>query len=214
MTIRVVLAEDHELMRAGLRALLATAPNVEVVGEAANGRDVLGVVASTRPNVVVMDIAMPELSGLEATVRLRAEHPAARVLILSMHANEEYVLRALKAGASGYLLKNAGADELVRAIVAVAAGEAYFSPAISRKVLDDYVRRVSAAGADPLTSRQREILQLVAEGRSTKEIASRLGLSVKTVESHRSEIMQRLDVHDVAGLVRYAVRAGLVGVDS
>jgi len=216
--IRVVLADDHALVRAGIRALLENIEGVAVVAEAGDGRAALRAVAEHQPDVVLMDIAMAGLNGLEATARIAREHPAVRVVILSMHANEEYVLRALQAGAIGYLLKDADTAELELAVRAAARGEAYLSPAVSRHLIADYVRRV---GQDPqlaeslshglslLTPRQREVLQLIAEGRTTREIARLLNISVKTVETHRAQLMERLDIHDVAGLVRYAIRAGL-----
>ena len=216
--IRVVLADDHALVRAGIRALLENIEGVAVVAEAGDGRAALRAVAEHQPDVVLMDIAMAGLNGLEATARIVREHPAVRVVILSMHANEEYVLRALQAGAIGYLLKDADTAELELAVRAAARGEAYLSPGVSRHLIADYVRRV---GRDPqlveslrhglslLTPRQREVLQLIAEGRTTREIARLLNISVKTVETHRAQLMERLDIHDVAGLVRYAIRAGL-----
>jgi DNA-binding NarL/FixJ family response regulator len=216
--IRVVLADDHALVRAGIRALLENIEGVAIVAEAGDGRAALRAVAEHQPDVVLMDIAMAGLNGLEATARIVREHPAVRVVILSMHANEEYVLRALQAGAIGYLLKDADTVELELAVRAAARGEAYLSPAVSRHLIADYVRRV---GQDPqlagslshglslLTPRQREVLQLIAEGRTTREIARLLNISVKTVETHRAQLMERLDIHDVAGLVRYAIRAGL-----
>lgn len=214
MTVRVLLAEDHALLRAGVRMLLSTMREIEVVGETSSGLEVLSLVASQQPNVVLMDIVMPGMSGLDVISRLASEHPKVRVLVLSMYAHEEYVLEALRAGASGYLLKDADAEELERAVLAVSRGEAFFSPAVSRQVLDDYVRRTGGTTPQaPLTPRQREILRRIAEGSSTREIAQSLGLSVKTVETHRAQIMSRLDIHDVAGLVRYAIRVGLVSVD-
>ena len=213
--IRVLLADDHALVRAGLRKLLESLSGVAVVGEAGDGREALALVASKNPDLVLLDITMPGLNGLEAAERIAREHPATRVILLSMHASEEHVLRALRAGASGYLPKDAALGELELAINAVRKGETYLSPAVSRHV-SDYVRRTGAT-AEPresLTPRQREILQLIAEGQSTKRIAATLGVSVKTVETHRSQLMEKLDIHDVAGLVRYAIRIGLVSPDS
>jgi DNA-binding NarL/FixJ family response regulator len=199
-------------MRAGIRSLLEKIPGVEVVGEAADGREAVALVKSTSPNMVLMDIAMAGLNGLEATARIRKEFPRVRVIILSMHANEEYVLQTLRAGAAGYLLKDSATAELELAIHAVARGDTYLSPAISKRVIDDYLGRTSGqkSFAEQLTPRQREILQLIAEGKSTKEIAYLLNLSIKTVETHRTQLMDRLDIHDVPGLVRYAMRIGLV----
>jgi len=213
--IRVLLAEDHALVRAGFRALLTGLADVEVVGEAADGQQALQLVAEQRPDIVLMDIAMSGLNGLAATERIVQEWPAVRVVILSMHANEEYVLQALRAGACGYLLKDAGISELELAVRAVAAGETYLSPPISRQVIAGYVRRaggplIASAEGPQLTPRQREVLRLLAEGRTVKEIGRALGISEKTVETHRSQLMQRLDIFDLPGLVRYALRTGLV----
>lgn len=209
--IRVVLADDHTLVRAGIRALLDRMPDVEVVGEAGDGREALAQVAAMHPDILLADIAMPGMSGLEATERLRQEYPRVRVIMLSMHANEEYVLQALRAGASGYLLKDAASVELDLAIRAAVAGQTYLSPAISRQIIESYMTRVGGGTPpEPLTPRQREILRHIAEGRSTKEIAYALQISVKTVETHRTQLMERLDIHDVAGLVKYAMRAGIV----
>lgn len=214
-TLRVLLADDHTLVRAGLRSLLQQMENVEVVAEAEDGRQVLAAVAEHRPDVVLMDISMSGMNGLEATLQLKRDRPEVRVIILSMHATEEYVLQALRAGASGYLLKDSAPLELALALQAVARGESYLSPPVSRQVVESYVQRTGreAQPLAALTSRQREILQLIAEGNSTKEIASRLALSVKTVETHRSQLMERLGIRDVAGLVRYAIRHGLVSAD-
>ena len=214
--VRVLLADDHTLVRAGLRKLLEAMPEVEVVGEASDGLALLALAAQLRPTLVLMDIAMPGLNGLEATARLARQSTDIRVLILSMHQNEEYVRQALRHGAAGYLLKDAAPMELDLAIRAVLRGETYLSPAVSRGVVSDYVQRLrgeEAPGAQ-LTPRQREVLQLVAEGHSTKEIARRLDLSVKTVDTHRSQLMKLLDIHEVAGLVRYAMRVGLISPDN
>jgi DNA-binding NarL/FixJ family response regulator len=210
--VRILLADDHTLMRAGIRSLLEKIPGVEVVGEAADGREALGLVKTRLPNVVLMDIAMSGLNGLDATARVVKEFPQVRVIILSMHANEEYVLQTLRTGASGYLLKDAATAELELAIQAVVRGDTYLSPAISKRVIDDYLGRVNGEKSplDQLTSRQREILQLIAEGKSTKEIAFLLNVSIKTVETHRLQLMDRLGIHDIPGLVRHAMRIGLV----
>ncbi|HEV8711882.1 MAG TPA: response regulator transcription factor [Candidatus Binatia bacterium] len=220
---RVLLAEDHALVRAGIRALLQNLTGVQVVGEASDGREALRLINTYQPDVVLMDIAMAGLNGLEATARVTKEFPTVRVIILSMHSTEEYVAQALRAGAAGYLLKDAAAAELELAVTSVARGETYLSPAVSKHVIADYLRRAggvetsAAEGTSSpsalLTPRQREILQLIAEGHSTKEIAAILHLSVKTIETHRMQLMARLDVHDVAGLVRYAIRIGLVMPD-
>jgi DNA-binding NarL/FixJ family response regulator len=217
--IRVVLADDHELVRAGFRALLAGLSDVEVVAEADDGRAALALVAAHRPDVVLMDISMPGLNGLEATGRIVKEFPRTRVIILSMHANEDHVLLALRKGASGYLLKGARLAELDLAVRSVARGEFYLSPAVSKHVLAVYLQRAGEPSApsagdspsiDRLTARQREVLQLIAEGRTVKQIAQTLGISAKTVETHRAQIMERLAIYDLAGLVRYAIRAGII----
>ncbi len=210
--IRVMLADDHLLVRAGLRKLLESIPHVEVVAEADDGLALVTLAAQLQPDVVLMDIAMPGLNGLEATGRLQKALPNTRVLILSMHQNEEYVRQALRHGAAGYLLKDAAPAELELAIRAVLRGETFLSPAVSKGVLSDYVQRLRGEDqpGELLTPRQREVLQLVAEGHSTKEIARRLDLSVKTVDTHRSQLMKQLDIHEVAGLVRYAMRMGLI----
>jgi DNA-binding NarL/FixJ family response regulator len=209
--IRVVLADDHALVRAGMRSLLGGMAQVQVVGEAASGEEALVLAEREHPDVVLMDIAMKGMTGLEAAARIRERHPEVRVVILSMHSGEEYVLQALRAGATGYLLKDAATSELELALRSVMRGESWFSPAVSRQVVEGYVQRVGGeAAADVLTARQREVLKLVAGGKSTKEIAFDLNLSVKTVETHRAQIMERLGIRDVAGLVRYALKTGLV----
>ena len=212
---RVLLADDHALVRAGFRTLLESLPGVRVVAEADNGRDALRLIHAHHPDIVFMDISMPELNGLEAAARVADEFPSVRVIMLSMHANEEYVLRALQAGAVGYLLKDADPAELEFALTAVARGDTYLSPPVSRHVIEEYVRRVSEGHTplETLTPRQREVLQLIAEGHTTREIAQALGIGVKTAETHRAQLMERLDIHDIAGLVRFAIRTGLVSVD-
>ena len=211
-TIRVLLADDHTLVRAGLRKLLESIPDLEVVGEANDGLALLALVDQLRPDLVLMDIAMPGLNGLEATARVLKTWPDTRVVILSMHQSEEYVRQALRNGAVAYLLKDAAPAELDIAIKAVRRNETYLSPAVSKGVLSDYVQRLRGddAPSTQLTPRQREVLQLIAEGQSTKEIARRLDLSVKTVDTHRSQLMRQLDIHEVAGLVRHAMRIGLI----
>ena len=210
--IRVLLVDDHTLVRAGIRSLLEKMVEVEVVAEAGDGLTALELIRTQGPGLVLMDIAMSELNGLQATERISKEFPAVRVIILSMHANEEYVLQALRSGIAGYLLKDSAAVELELAIKAVVRGETYLSPAISRTMIEQYLARLKGeqAPSENLTPRQREILQLIAEGKNTKEIAFALGLSTKTVETHRSLMMERLDIRDIAGLVRYAMRIGLV----
>jgi len=209
--LRILLVDDHALVRAGMRSLLQDIADVEVVAEASDGAAALAVAERERPDVVLMDIAMKGMNGLEAAARLRERQPETKIIILSMHTSEEYVLLALRAGASAYLIKDSATSELELALKCVMRGDTYLSPAISRQVVDGYVQRVGVGiGPDPLTPRQRDVLKRIAEGRSTKEIAFDLNLSVKTVETHRAQIMDRLGIRDVAGLVRYAMRAGLV----
>ena len=215
--IRVILADDHTLVRAGIRALLEKLPGVQVVGEADDGREVLKLVATHQPDVVLIDIAMPGLNGLEATARLSKEFPDVRVIILSMHHNEEYVWRALKAGALGYLLKKAATAELAAALQRVAQKEIYLSQEISSRLpktffIDGVAKRKTPL--EQLTGRQREILQLIAEGQHTKAIAETLNISPKTVEYHRVKLMNCLNVHDITGLVRFAMRVGLLPQES
>ena len=212
MKLNVVLADDHALVRAGIRMLLEAMPEVTVLGEASDGAHAVALVEQLQPNLVLMDIAMPGLNGLEATARISRQWPHIRVLVLSMHQDEQYVRQALKMGASGYLLKDSAPTELALAMRAMARGETYLSPGASKGVLTDYVQRLrSDDGAQVhLTPRQREVLQLIAEGCSSKEVAQRLNLAVKTVETHRTLLMKQLDVHEVAGLVRYALRVGII----
>ena len=209
---RIVLADDHVLVRAGIRALLMQMADVDVVGEASDGREALALVAQHRPDLLLIDIAMRGMNGLDAAALARNQFPDVKVIILSMHPTEEYVIQALRAGAAGYLLKDAASIELELALRAVINGGTYLSPAISRTVIDAYLARSSVTGApaEPLTARQREILKLVAGGQSTKEIAFALDISVKTVETHRAQIMERLGIHDVPGLVKYAMRMGII----
>jgi DNA-binding NarL/FixJ family response regulator len=214
--IRVVLADDHNLVRAGIRALLERLPGVEVVGEACDGREALALVVKEKPDLALLDIGMPSLNGLEAAPRIAREAPRTRLVILSMHSDEKHVAQALRLGVAGYVLKDSFVDELPVLVRAVMAGETYLSPGISKQVVEALKERMSVTDAESpvaaelLTPRQREILQLIAEGKNTKEIASTLGLSVKTVETHRTQLGQRLKIRDVAGLVRYAIRIGLV----
>ena len=214
--IRVLLADDHTLVRAGIRGLVANLSDVEVVGEAGDGHEALRLAEALHPDVVLLDIGMPGLNGLEVAARLTKIDPMIRTVILSMHMSEEYVLQALRAGAAGYLLKGSAVAELEVAIRAVARGDTYLSPAVSKRVVDDYVNRTGGA-TDPLqalTPRQREILQLVAEGHTSKDIAGRLGLSYRTIETHRNQLMKRLGINDLTGLVRFAVRVGLIAGES
>jgi len=215
--IRVLLAEDHTIVREGLRALLASQEDVTVVGEAENGQEAVERALELRPDVIVMDLSMPGLNGVDATRRIRKDLPATHVLVLSMYSTEEHVRPAIRAGAEGFLLKGSGLSGLVAAIRAVADGNAFFSPEVAKIVLDDS-RRAERHGVEyragsELTPREREVLRLVAEGGSSPEIAKMLGLSVKTVEGHRGRIMAKLDAHNVAGLVRHAIRMGLVSAD-
>ncbi|MCB2004283.1 MAG: response regulator transcription factor [Rhodoferax sp.] len=212
---RVVLADDHTLVRAGLRKLLESLPEVAVVGEADDGLALLAMVQQLQPELALLDIAMPGLNGLETAARLSRTAPGLRVLMLSMHQNEEYVRQALRNGAAGYMLKDAAPMELALAVRAVLRGEVYLSPSVSKGVVSDYVQRLRSEepSGTGLTPRQTEVLQLIAEGHSSKEIARRLSLSVKTVETHRSQLMKQLDIHEVAGLVRFAMRNGLVSPD-
>lgn len=215
-SIRVLLADDHTLVRAGIRALLEDMEGISIVAEAANGRDALVAAREQRPDLAIMDISMSELNGIDAAARIRRELPGTRVLMLSMHASEEFVRRALKVGAAGYLVKDSAPLELRMAIDAVMREEIYLSPRVSRQLLAglmDAPGPLAASSIEALTTRQREVLQLIAEGKTTKEIAFTLEVSVKTVETHRAALMQRLGIHDVAGLVVYAVRHNLVSVD-
>jgi DNA-binding NarL/FixJ family response regulator len=214
--MRILLADDHALVRAGIRSLLEKIPGVEVAGEASNGREAIELIRAQRPDLVLMDIAMKELGGLEALPRITKNFPSVKVIILSAHANEEYVIRALRSGAAGYMLKDAATLELEFAINSITQGKTYLSPSISRTVIDSYLERVGslASPIEQLTARQREVLQLIAEGNNTKEIAGALHVSVKTVEAHRLQLMARLNIHDVPGLVRYAIRSGLVSPET
>lgn len=212
MSIRVTLVEDHTLVRAGIRSLLEMSSGIEVVAEAKDGREALQVIKDTPTDVVVMDITMPGLNGLEATARVKKSFPNVKILMLSMYSNEEYVIQSLRHGASGYLVKDSAAPELEKAIYTVARGERYLGGTESKARIERYVESAKEI-KDPLerlTPRQREILQLVVEGHKTREIASMLNVSVKTVETHRAQLMDRLGIHDVAGLVRYAIRIGLI----
>ena len=212
--IRVLLADDHTLMRAGVRALLDEMPGCEVVAEAGDGYEALELLRLHRPDVALMDIDMKRMNGLEAMAAAKREFPHLHVIMLSMHSEKQYVMQALRDGASGYLLKDAATVELELALTVVMKGDVYLSPGVSKQVAEGFVRE--AETADPvalLTPRQREILTLVAGGHNTKEIAFRLGLSTKTVEAHRTQLMERLDIHDVAGLVRFTIRAGLIKLD-
>ncbi|OLD57513.1 MAG: DNA-binding response regulator [Acidobacteria bacterium 13_1_40CM_2_56_5] len=213
--VRVLLADDHKLVRAGFRAMLDSLGDVEIVGETGDGREALELIRQHRPDVALLDITMPSLTGLEVAARVANEMQNVRIIILSMHTTEDYIARAVRAGVSGYLLKNADPVELELALRAAVNGQMYMSPTVSKQLVEDYLRRMGpdAGPEEQLTARQREILQLIAEGKSTKDIAVTLDLSIKTVETHRKDLMDRLGIHDVAGLVRYAIRAGIIKAD-
>lgn len=212
--IRIVLADDHTLVRHGLRLMLEREPGMKVVGEASNGREALQVVETASPHVIIMDLGMPTLNGIEAARQIHLKHSATCIVILSMHSDETYVLRALQAGARAYLLKDCADTDLINAIKAVLEGKAFFSPAISRVLVEDYVRQLQEKGVQDsyelLTSREREILQLIGEGNSNKEVAQKLNLSPYTVETHRSNLMEKLNLHSIPDLILYAVRKGVV----
>ena len=213
--IKVLLADDHTLVRAGLRTLIEGFEGFRVVAETSDGREAVRLIRQLQPDIALIDISMPGLNGLDATALISRETPDTRVVILSMHTAETYVLEALRAGAAGYVVKDAAVDEMERALRAVQKGERWLSPSVSRHLLDEYLRLVrgqpiAGSGMEALTPRQREILQLIAEGHSTREIADRLAISIKTVETHRAQIMERLSIRDVAGLTRFALRAGLI----
>jgi two-component system, NarL family, response regulator NreC len=211
---RVLLADDHQLMRSGIRLMLEREPDLSVVGEAGDGREAVALAKSLKPDVVVMDIGMSNLNGIEAAQQMTGDRPEIAVVMLSMHSDESYVLRALKAGARGYLLKDSAEADLIKAVYAVAGGKSFFSPAVSKVLLDDYVRKLRRSGTedayDLLTAREREVLQLIAEGKSNKDIANLLNLSVYTVESHRSNLMEKLNVRGLPELILYAVRKGII----
>jgi DNA-binding NarL/FixJ family response regulator len=212
---RVLLVDDHAILRSGLRLVLQRETDLECAGEAADGREAIDAMDRIAPDVIVMDVAMPGLNGIEATVQIARKHPAIAVIVLSMHSDEAYVLRALRAGARGYVLKESAEGELIAAIRAVSAGKSWFSPKVARLLQQEHVARLRRSGGedtyDLLTSREREILQLVAEDYSNKEIAGRLFLSVYTVETHRKNILEKLHLHGTPDLILYAVRKGLLG---
>jgi two-component system response regulator NreC len=214
---KVLLVEDHIVVRQGIKALLSDEPDLEIVGEADNGREALSLVSELRPDVVLMDISMPGLNGIEATRQIRQRHADVKVVVLSMHASEEYVFQMLRAGASGYVLKQSDSSEVLTAIRAATSGGSFLSPPISRTVIDDYVHRAEARGRaddmDLLTSREREVLQLLAEGLPNREIAEQLNISVKTVETHRSNMMNKLGVSSKTELVKYALRKGWAALE-
>ncbi len=212
--IRILLADDHTVIRSGLRLLLEQQEDFKVVAEASDGREAVALVAKHHPDVAILDIGMPQLNGIEATRQILSAEPATQVVILSMHTDEGYVLRALKAGARAYILKNSAEADLMRAVRSVAEGKSFFSPVISKMLLEDYVRQIRDKQVedsyDLLTPREREILQLLAEGRTNKEVANILHLSVYTVDAHRGNILQKLNLHGVPELILYAVRKGII----
>ena len=212
--IRILLADDHNVMRRGLRLLLESQPGFTVVAEAADGRQAVEQADATGPDIAVLDIGMPNLNGIEAAQRIATAHPATAIVILSMHSDEAYVLRALKAGAKGYLLKDSAEGDLIEAIRTVSAGKTFFSPEVSRMLVEDYVRQIRTRKVedsyDLLTTREREILQLVAEGKSNKEVAASLNLSLHTVETHRKNLQEKLNLHNFAELLLYAVRKRII----
>jgi DNA-binding NarL/FixJ family response regulator len=212
MPTTIVVADDHKIVREGIRKLLETREDFQVVGEASDGEEAVQMVPEKKPDVALMDIWMPRLSGIDATRRLGKRGLNPKVLVLSMHESRTYVEEVLRAGAAGYIVKNAASQDLLNAIDAVCSGGSYLSPTITQQVVDAIARPGEAApsGVSALTDREREVLQLIAEGLSSKEIAAMLGVSLKTVDSHRSNLMEKLDIHKVSGLVRFAIRAGLV----
>jgi DNA-binding NarL/FixJ family response regulator len=214
--IKIILADDHQIVRHGLRSLLSSEPDMEVVGEADNGRAVVRLVQEKSPQVVIMDISMPDLNGIEATRQIIAESPGVKIIALSMHSDSLFVLNMFKAGASGYLLKDCALEELVKAVRTVLSRKIYLSPGISDIVIKDFVIGWSPPDSSAysiLTTREREVLQLMAEGRNTNQIAENLCVSVKTVEAHRKQLMNKLDIHSVAELTKYAIRQGLTSLD-
>jgi len=216
MSITIILADDHKILREGLKALIVKAPGMNVVAEAKDGKTAVRLVDKFSPDVTIMDISMPDLNGIEATNQILAKNPDAKVIALSIHSDKRFVSNMLKAGAKGYLLKGCAFEELVKAIQTVLAGRIYLSPAVDQVVVSDYIQRITkpqVSTSSELTSREREIIQLIAEGRSTKNIANHLHLSVKTIETHRHQAMDKLDIHSVAGLTKYAIREGLTSID-
>lgn len=212
--LRILIGDDHTLMRHGVRKIIEERADWEVVAEASNGREAVNEAVAHSPDVVLLDVGMPQLNGIEATRQIVKRLPHARVLILSMHSDEAYVSQSMRAGAAGYLLKDSAGEDLVRAIAAIAAGKSFFSPAVARIMADDYLQRLADRGImdryDLLSEREREVFQLIAEGNSNKEIAALLSLSPATIETHRAHILQKLDVHNTADLVLYAVRRGVI----
>jgi two-component system response regulator NreC len=216
MSIRILLADDHKIVRDGLRTLIGKETGMEVIGEAENGRKALKMVQKIRPSVVIMDVTMPDMNGIEATRKIVTEVPGVKVIALSMHSDRRFVLGMLEAGAAGYLMKDCAFDELAKAVRSVATGHTYLSPSIADVLVKGYLDKIDekiSVGRSPLTQREREILQLLAEGQSSKEIAAHLNVSVKTVETHRRNMMQKLNMRSVAELTKYAIREGLISVE-
>jgi two-component system, NarL family, response regulator NreC len=213
-TIRILLADDHTVMRNGLRLLLERQPNLQVIGEAADGREAVEIATAEKPDVAVLDIAMPNLNGVEAARQIAGRSPQTAIAILSMHSDESYVIRSLKAGARAYLLKDSAESDLITAIHAITEGKSFFSPAVRNILKEDYMHQLAEMGAEDsyelLTTREREVLQMVAEGKSNKEVANLLNLSLYTVETHRTHILQKLNIHTVPELILYAVRKGII----
>ena len=216
MDVQILLVDDHRIIREGLRSLVETHQGMAVVGEAQNGRDAIGLAEKLRPHIVVMDVSMPELNGMEATRQIVSKVPGVKVIALSMHSERQFVSKMLEAGASGYLLKECAFEDIAEAIRHVMAGGIYLNPKIAGVVVGEYVERLHKknASADRLSPREREVLQLIAEGRRTKQIASGLQVSVKTIETHRRNIMEKLGIHTVAGLTKYAIREGITTSDA
>ncbi len=217
MTIKIILADDHQIVRQGLRTLLSAEPDMKVLAEADNGRTIIKLAQEHQPNVIIMDISMPDLNGIEATRQILTESPGVKIIALSMHSDSLFVLNMLKAGAKGYLLKDCAVEELVKAIRTVVARKTYLSPGISDVVIQDFVsawQSPQASAFSVLSTREREVLQLMAEGKSTNQIADDLCVSVKTVEAHRKQVMTKLDIHSVAELTKYAIRQGLTSLEN
>jgi DNA-binding NarL/FixJ family response regulator len=217
MSIKIILADDHKITRQGLCSLLDKQPDMEVIAEAEEGRTAVRLALELAPDVIIMDVSMPDLNGIEAARKIAAECPEVKIIALSMHSDSMFVTEMLKSGAAGYLLKDCAFEELERATRAVMAGKTYLSPAISGVVVNDYLQRLSKADfsdTEALTSREREVLQLLAEGKSTKQIALKLHISAKTVETHRRQIMDKLDIHSVAELTKYAIRKGFTSLET
>lgn len=215
--VRLLVADDHKIFRQGIKKLLEEEPDLQVVGEAADGREVVKKAAELKPDIILMDIAMANLNGLEATKQIKKVLPESRIIMLTMHKNEEYVLQSFQAGASGYILKEGAVEELVSAIRSIHADKSFLSPTVSKTLVDAYLRKMETGKTetpfDLLTDREREVLQLIAEGFTNREVAKQLYISVKTVEAHRAHIMQKLNIHDIAKLVKYAIQKGLVDLN-